>query len=224
MMSKKQTHVIVSYNPLLWGDPGKMYDSDKGQQTEDGVKYVSDLLSKSEKISSNAEACLWAQYPANCCAPIFVIERAKEIAQHLMQWTEGLPTEWFDLGIFERSGRYFVMLHPRIERSVERYKDNWFQMHNELLIDANVDYRIIYRPILFESQELGNFVKAKELIGSAEELYVGFLDVQDLDPAKPLETKNQPMMIGQIRLCWKHEIMEEHIDSVLKDRRESCDE
>ncbi len=112
--------------------------------------------------------------------PVFVYERGSEIHAHLLVWTENDPPAWFTLYLSELTDDppgYLVVLQPRIDRSVERFKRAF---PPGLLDEATIE--VIFSPLYFIGTG-ASYRTLKDRIGSASRL--GILDAKDLHADKP---------------------------------------
>ena len=110
----KTKYIIISYFPLLEGRAGDNFDQDR----------IDEVTNRLDKLSpfSNAEGCLWG-LENDSPHPIFIMKRGDEIYEHLILWGEGKPEDWFELHIAHWESRYAIGLIPKLDLSVERFKD-----------------------------------------------------------------------------------------------------
>src|SRR5262249_8178535 len=115
--------VVVSYVPLLTGEPGRLLSVGDGEFTR--------LMVEADRCPSGlADACLWMAEGGGVF-PVFVLPQAHAIAEHLLAWAEDRPGDWFVLCFAQRQGRYVAALFPNLPGSVERFKAAYFAAHGE---------------------------------------------------------------------------------------------
>src|SRR5262245_34419169 len=183
--------VVVSYMPLLTGEPGRVlsfWDEEFNR-----------LMAAADRCPSGlAPACLWMADNGGVF-PVFVIPQAHAIADHLQGWAENRPGEWFMLCFAQRQGRYVAALFPNLPGSVERFEAAYFASHGELSRAAG--YVLLFRPIAFMSGVRHTFKKVKKLIGRIS--MVGFMEPSDFDPATPASLHlDRIRRVGPFPVCW----------------------
>ena len=130
----------LSYTPLLRGEPGVDLAEDVYRRPE----RLRQIFSRT--VSGLATACLRLMQD-DSPVPVFVYERGSEIHAHLLVWTENDPPAWFTLYLSELPDEppgYLVVLQPRIDRSVERFKRAF---PPGLLDEATIE--VIFSPLYF---------------------------------------------------------------------------
>lgn len=103
--------LIISYVPLLRAAPGVLAEMS-------GEKIVS-LLDREAAV---ADGVVWMMDALGSTWPAPIHRRAREVHQHLVEWSEGDPSTWFDLRVEVCGDEYALALVPRMERSVERFR------------------------------------------------------------------------------------------------------
>jgi hypothetical protein len=178
-MSKGKSWFLISYAPLTPVDT-QLYES-----RETIEKMMPKLETSFSGEVGKAYACAWARTKDSGVMPVFVLDRAKEIYDHLVAWSEGRPEVWFKLYFYKTKKRYAIILFPEIEKSIARFK---FRMAL-----GNVDYNekddkieVICHPLLFTSANLGMINK----VPLAPKMSLGLLDKNDYNP------KGDPMVIN----------------------------
>jgi hypothetical protein len=132
---------------------------------------VQQLLSSS--VSGFADACLWMMRDG-VPFPVLAYTRAVEIHAPLLEWAENDPTAWFTLHIGELPDDppgYLIVLQPRIERSVERFK---LGFPPNLLEGIAVE--VIFSPLYFLATGT-SYRDLKDRLGASSML--GLLDARD---------------------------------------------
>jgi hypothetical protein len=183
--------VVVSYVPLLTGEPGRLLSV--------GDEEFKRLMAESDRCPSGlADACLWMAEGGGVF-PVFVLPQARASAEHLLAWAEHRPGEWFSVCFAEREGRYVVTLFPRLAWSVERFKAAHFVHHGDL---SNAEgYELLCRPLAFVSGPRHTFGRIKKLI--ADPSFLGFLEPDDFDPATPTSLNlDRIRRVGPFPVCW----------------------
>src|ERR1051325_3895298 len=134
---------LASYKGL---EPGYSVQVEEGQPPQ--LDVVDRVLRTG--VENNAAACIWCRWPAEAdrhptwppldvpvetVFPSLVFDRGTEIADHLVEWAEGNPRDWFELVIgdaTEPEGQlgYGVILLPIVERSIERWRHSYRLTHD----------------------------------------------------------------------------------------------
>lgn len=230
---KRLTHMMVfSYWPLLRSlesfglTPAKAQDLQEGD--EDTVREVMDHLDQ-EYTAGAVEAIAWSSIDG-VPAPVFVMDRAKEVAEHLTEWAEGNPGEWFKMRLISRDlddgdTQYAIVLMPDLEKGIQRMRANTG-------IEEEMTYTIVFRPIRFtgrgpafksiegmlpdrirlsfldkESIDFGD-AQAFENLGEQELIEVGEFELErctedDTDMVEVLEDQDKPLFEGWVNPNFK---------------------
>jgi hypothetical protein len=183
--------VVVSYVPLLKGEPGRVISVGDGEFKR--------LMAEADRCPSDiAQACLWMADNGGIF-PVFVMPQAHAIAEHLVAWAEHRPGEWFALCFAQRQGRYVAALFPNLPGSVERFEVAYFVYHGET--SKATGYELLFRPIAFVSGPRHTFGRVKKLI--ADPCYLGFLEPDEFDPATPSSLNlDRICRVGPFTVCW----------------------
>lgn len=201
--------VIVSYVPLLFGEGGEKIDI----STSDKINEFASELMKHDY--GQVDACLWAANTDGTISPVFVMPRAKEIAQHLSMWAEDQPQEWFEVCLLDKVDTYFIILWPDLEKSKERHIYNWMIKNQEIVIEKNTEFSFIVKPLYFRSGNRGTLDKVLELVKDMSDISIGFLDKEDFNMSDPLSTQIEPYYLDSFKLQFKHDQADAYCDSVL---------
>jgi len=102
--------VTVSYVPLLYEWPGKPFEINS-----DSFRAFAKKL---EEAPGPVAGCAWME-PST---PVFIIEQAQAIHEHLLAWSEERPEKWFSLQVRERPGAYAAVLVPDLFLSAARWR------------------------------------------------------------------------------------------------------
>ena len=133
-MSASQTVVLLSYVPLLSGTAGEALSGRRRQEVFRGLKQ-----------SPAVRGLLWLREDDDV-VPVFLLERAREVAEHLKSWAEGSPQHWFYLYIARTAQRWHVMLAPNLQRSISRYREaRWLRFGEVAPEDAK--FQLVYQPL-----------------------------------------------------------------------------
>jgi hypothetical protein len=166
----------ISYVPLLRGRPG-IDLTEKVRRDPDRIRQ---LLTGT--VSGLATACLWLRHEGRPL-PVLVYDRGTEIHEHLLEWAEDDPPAWFTLHLgelpagAEASPGYVAVLQPRLDRSVERFRQSF---RPGLLDEATIE--VLFSPLYLVSSGT-TYQRLKDQIGPTSLL--GILDARDFDPHRP---------------------------------------
>jgi hypothetical protein len=190
-MKKIDKYICISYTPQIFGEPGKLIEDPKS---------IMEMAKRLDKVDANATGCAWAEHNG-LISPIFIIENAKQVYEHLMIWCENKPEEWFSLTIKKHKDgkRYWVILWPDINKSVERFKLGHL-IYNENII-TNEEITVLCKPWRFVSKDEGTYESLKSKVG--DKSYFGFVDVNDMQKyigKKNIQIDIEPDWIGLINV------------------------
>lgn len=170
-MENGVSFIVLSYIPLLCGAAGETVDVSKPDRVADLISYVNSLP------DGCAEGCVWVLDKDGSPYPVLIMPSAKEIADHLVMWAEGSPSEWFDLHIRVRGEKYALALVPKIYKSVERFEIA-YQLRNGFPIPEDSHNTILFKPLHFCAGSSSTFHKVEKNIG--RKVQVGLIDPDDL--------------------------------------------
>jgi hypothetical protein len=205
-----ETLVCFSYFPLLRGTPGQTISID-GEA--DAKKLLEETLAKCH--SGQAHACLWAMFDG-VPTPVLVYEGAHEIADHLVEWAEGKPDEWFRIHFRERDGRYAIAIQPDLDRSIWRFRTAYFIAQGELL-PPNVSIKVMFQPLTFISGVEHCFGRVRDQL--PRHLRVGFLNRHDLDDKNPASIDDSTIkLVGPFEVARESAEMAPMLDDLLDQR------
>jgi hypothetical protein len=192
-----ETAVVVSYIPLLTGESGRITSAD-----DPGIM---ELLRQVDNCpSGHVEGCLWLPSRTSRTRkldmmPVFMMDQAHAVADHLCEWAEGKLGEWFSLCLTERMGRYLAVLFPDINRSMIRFKFAPVASYQEIVTAK--DCQVLFRPLCFVSVTGHGFdLDLKGRIPDSSE--IGFVDTRDVDPIEPFVEGKAIKTIGPFPVCW----------------------
>ncbi|MHC4224522.1 MAG: hypothetical protein ACYSUN_11075 [Planctomycetota bacterium] len=195
-VDKSETeYLIVSYVPLLspkQDEIGRTVDLSKNQ---DGIN---NLVNSVCDADGHVAGVMWFDTDGRP-SPAFAIADAKKVVEHLTLWSEGDPSEWFDLRFVEHNGKYALSLFPRVGKSIER-----FRLAIELMsgspIDKNSKFTLLFQPWVFISQETDSFSRVREKFLKQETVNLGFIDVLDINPKWGSVDGSSVIPVGEFNL------------------------
>jgi hypothetical protein len=143
-MEKAPNHfVVVSYAPLLWPEP----DLQEPIDPSDTAK-LEKILKQITVVRNDAKAVAWTTDHE----PVFLMKQAVKIAEHMRDWSEGKPKDWFKVNWAKHdNGRYVLTIQPRYKPSLERFRAR-LAMYG-IFASPEDKYTMLFRPIFFESKE-----------------------------------------------------------------------
>lgn len=175
--------VLVSYVPLLRGLPGQLVEA-------------AELAPLLDTKVGHVEAVVWTLGDEGEISPIFAMDRADEVFEHIVEWSEGAPATWFKLYVDENEDEYALALVPDVQRSLDR-----FLLARALLTGADAsshdEVRVVFRPLLFRGPKSDVSRRALPLLSEA--VTVGFLDVRTLSAGLDCLDPRGPSHIGPLR-------------------------
>src|SRR5262249_18734979 len=101
---------------------------------------------------------------------------------HLLAWSEGNPSEWFQLHVVGVGSRYALALVPDLELVAERWRLAHLETHSELP-SPDTRFSVFFRPLYFLAEGAGVCEQVKGRLGVCS--YLGLLDAGQFDPADP---------------------------------------
>jgi hypothetical protein len=179
-MSEKPSNIIlISYMPLLMPE-GPLSDINILETMSD---QTMEELENSLGDGAHVEACLWtSDKELKSPTPVFVMENAHAVAEHLEEWSENNVDKWFKLTFVEKDGKYIVILWPNLDESSARFKVRYLIEKEDFLEDAKFTH--FFQPLFFISGTNNTFTDIKSKIGSKAS--IGFLDFKNLNVDDPL--------------------------------------
>ena len=156
--------VLVSYIPLLRGSPGKLVDPAE----------VAPLL---DTDAGHVDAIAWAAGDDGELSPVLAMDRANDVFDHLVEWSEGAPATWFKLVVDESDDEYAMALVPDAQRSLDRFLLAWSLLAGTDVPSAD-EVRVLFQPLVFRGPKSDVSRRALPLLRG--EVTIGFLDVREL--------------------------------------------
>jgi hypothetical protein len=159
--------ILISYIPLITGDPMGSLEVDKDNFAERAMELVNN------SPSGQAAGCVWI-LDHNVPCPIFIYEdQAQERQEHLLHWTENQPEKWFSFAHRVTEHGYGVVLMPDIEKSAQRHS----YINKGKLTYTNV----IFSPPHMVSQ---NTCTISHFEIPKDKIKVGFMNMERAHPEK----------------------------------------
>jgi len=160
----------ISYWPLLTGEPGLQLDVNSEQ-----IQGMVDKLN--EYDAGGADGCLWA-IENDQPVPVLILDRAKEVADHIQYWSEQRPSDWFNIYVKDRSNKYAVVLAPNLKKSLDRLRVATMMVH-ETTFPPGTEFITLFRPLSFVTGRAMAFNQLREKIYAQKSLHLYLLDTKD---------------------------------------------
>jgi hypothetical protein len=182
--------LVCGYVPLLSGEPGRVVGIDDPEALR--------VLAEAQRCpSGQADAVLWVA-DAEGLYPVFVLEQADAIADHLLAWSESRVGDWFALCLSERGERFAAALVPNMARVIER-----FEAARPAAAPGPGGARgfdLLLRPLFFVSLPGHAFGQVRHLVTSPARL--GLLDAAAFASAHPPSAAlNGVRTVGTVEIC-----------------------
>jgi len=184
-----KSFVIVSYVPLLW-------PQDLNTQTES----IEKAIEKSIDSCPNGEiaGCAWIVRNGKL-SPVFVLEKSREMVEHLKFWSEDKPEQWFKIH-FRREGlKYFIALVPEVDKTVERFKIS-YQLRTGYPLPKETPLRVIFKYLYFSAQR-------EEIHLMDDEVEVFYLDSKDMDKNDLQKSVSEAKSLGTFKIVNNSELI-----------------
>lgn len=200
--------LLIGYWPLLNYSKFAM----GAEYNPDGVVR---LLAEAESIIPGIQGVLWLQCDDGQLMPVFIMERAREVAEHLIAWVDG-DNDRFSLHIEERGGSYGLVLIPSVEKSIARWKLAHLMSHEEFVTDK--DFTVYYHTLGVFCPSSTGYQAVRGRLG--EKCPVGFIDVSVVDMANPQNSDFESVVrTGPFRIGPNNEIAMTHLNSLFDTER-----
>lgn len=188
---KPEKIIVVSYIPLFYASLPAVTDAD--------TDTIEHLLNKYGQ-HSYVNACAWVA-DEKTPEPVFIMERAEEIYEHLMFWSGDKPEAWFKFFLKFKESGYNTILFPDVKKSIYRLKygrQEYFGDSDNLDTD---NYYVITLPLTADIEQSGLIDKVKPIIEGNSTTRLGFLDIgdfngQDIDKDKIKWAGPFPLIFG----------------------------
>lgn len=180
-------YLIVSYVPMLWP-----------QESNIEPKTIEKAISNSP--TGELSGCAWILRNGKL-SPVFVLEEADKIVEHLKFWSEGKPEEWFKFH-FKRDGlKYYVALVPEVQRTLDRFKMS-YQLRTGYPLPKEFPIRVVFKYLHFAAQREGIYMMDSE----TEILYI---DSKKIDPNNVEKSIADAESLGKFRVVNDSEFLQE---------------
>lgn len=161
--------LVCSYVPLLGGR------CDRRPVTRGRV--IRRLLAEAARCpSGQASALLWLA-DSGGVLPVFVLDEADAIADHLLDWCGGAVGDWFALCLGDRGPRAVAVLVPNLTRPIGQFEA---AAADRMKTDG---FELLVRPLFFVSRRSHAFGLVGRAVTSSTR--VGLLDATAFASAHP---------------------------------------
>lgn len=124
--------------------------------------------------------CIWARRVDGGVEPMFVLDNAKAVVDHLLAWCEGKPECWFTYFMGVKDSSYAIGLVPNLDMSVKRWEFGYRLNNPESDLDiSSLAFQVYFTPLMFQSGNSATFEQIKDEIGS--DICFSFIDMADVD-------------------------------------------
>jgi len=200
-MNDPEKYIVVSYVPLLTATKRILKTPSEQYTPEHATEIAEEIGGTLEDTPSvHVKACLWLQTsedeaPEFC--PVFLIDNATEVVDHLLYWCENDVAAWFYLYLEKIDNeRYIALLFPNLSKSIERFKLACMA-YADFVPQSDADYSLVFKPLEFLSQGATMFDSVQGHLG--DELKIGFLNTDEFDQSHPETCLDKVRYIGPIR-------------------------
>lgn len=178
--------LVVSYVPLLRGIPGLLTE---GKESIDRIqRHISE--------APEVDACVWAGHQDEFHA-YFLMEGAAEVAEHMLEWSEGEPENWFNVVHYPDGSGYHIGIFPKFDASIERFKIA-YQLRTGFPIAQDTHYRLIFKPIYFQARSSEVYQQVEPILGDS--IHIHLLETSEFDQNDVIGSISKSKPIGKIKL------------------------
>jgi hypothetical protein len=160
--------IAIGYTPLFRG--------------EFSIKHIQgdmEIFKQWEKFNSPMpKGVLWTNDKHGLNA-LLVIDNAKAVYAHLMEWCEGMCQDWFIYQYKQFDECYCITIHPRIDVSINRMKVNANIQYGNKFKEFNSKIYVLYRPLTCVGTSLKTIKSIKNF--NKNKLNVGLIDALDVE-------------------------------------------
>lgn len=177
--------LLIGYIPFF---PFKEFS---GKLTHGDLNAISKVMETLPIVETQSVA--WQKDDEGGYGAVLIVENARVLWSHLMEWAEQTPEKFFRAMISERkTGYQFVIVSDPVS-GVERYAKNTGVTINKQ------DTNYVCRPLVIEVEE-----KKSSVPRGVEWLNVAMMDAKY---ASPLGFKEEELLqVGKLRLTWNGSI------------------
>jgi hypothetical protein len=175
MSDKKPVVLLLSYAPMVRADDPRMAGLDLNDpKTPELITNYYDSLP-----DSMANGCIWIKEDNGAALPILIYPDARNIADHLVEWAEGKPEDYFHISLAEEGSSYVLLLMPELQRSVDRYRLQ-YKLKNKREMEES-EFNIIFRPLHVFAPNAQTYPQVKQDVPK-DKMKVGLLDIRSISP------------------------------------------
>jgi hypothetical protein len=132
-------------------------------------------MADAEARIPQVRGCAWTRD----AEPVFLLDRAHDVYEHALFWSEGEPASWFGLHVLRNDERYVVALAPNLSQSRARFLRRLELAGRRVAADAEWIY--LFHPLVFVSTSPGTLASLK----LARSTRVGLAVPHDAQAARP---------------------------------------
>jgi len=197
------TSIVISYVPLL--SPDKLSEAWRKvrlinpNSTKEEIKQLVEEINTAIQSGpdNEAQACLWVaakgrKYdPQGDLTPILAYpdDVAHRLGDHLKEWAEGKPQNWFHIEWGSQDQSYGVALMPDVKKTADRMKLRTLMETGQELPgskDSEGGVHVYFRPlqIFVKSSHMAGIIREKH----PKKSYLGLArvsDIKNLEPGHP---------------------------------------
>lgn len=190
-----------------------------GAEAEENAQRMAEHLETLP--SGNARACMWT-LDDDLPGVIYLVEDAKEIAEHLKEWSEGKPGDWFSFHYMEKGEAYATALMPNFYKSAERWKIAFQLRHGYPPPKGGESH--LFRPLHSVAPGKTAFLQVRPYI--RDRVNVSLVDASEVTPQNWMTKKDSmtrhdlgvfKAFSEQSKTGIHHGWLEDTIDTMLKD-------
>lgn len=143
----------------------------------DAATYYAGVI---DDANGTAEGVMWAYDDDDgLLYPIFIIEDAKDIYDHIVRWSENQPQSWFAIESAVLGDKYALAFTPNLQVSLARFKAN-MKLLGESVNDGD-HIMFIFKPIGFQSKPRSAVAKTAAAFAAQATAKVGFTNSSNVD-------------------------------------------
>lgn len=167
------TNIIFSYVPLLRGEPGQSY---LGKEAADAAVRTAKKME--DLPSGSAKALLWTVEEDGTPGAMLLMEDADAIAEHLIEWSEGKPEDWFQFQYLEKGNAYAAALFPNFLKSAERWRIAFQLRYGYPPHEGGESH--LFRPLHCTAPTKTAFAQVKPYLEKSGRVKVGLVDSSEV--------------------------------------------
>lgn len=183
-----KNYVCIGYVPLFYVNPDKDLIEDESQ--EELYEFLTERVSHTPII--HVYMCLYGSYQDRA-TPIFVINKARDVIDHLLAYSEGDPTKYFKLLVGEYDAKYFLIIQPNTDQAILKFRRQQSDRGRDIPQDATIN--VIMKHIAFFSHRT-QLLKKLDL---SKPVHVGIIDKKLVD-LTDTQAIPEPTFIGPFEI------------------------